>query len=210
MQRNRADFGKDAVRRRSWGLAGCAGSTPDTQPLPVVERNEFRSTPCKGAGWQPGPFATLSEKAGFAQRGTRFAETRSFRRGPHIAEKVVPPRPLLTSGNRHEAPAALAGLAREHTAATHGRLGELLGVSRRDSVPNRTRRFGRWLVVRPEVRGAPGRVGGAVVFPSGPATRKNQKPGLTPSSCKVLHDPKLLRASRVSCSGLLTDSPWRR
>jgi REP element-mobilizing transposase RayT len=59
---------------------------------------------------------------------------------------------LSRRGSRHEVRAALAYLAREHTAATHGELAELLGVSRPDSVPNLTRRFARWLVERAEVR----------------------------------------------------------
>jgi hypothetical protein len=59
---------------------------------------------------------------------------------------------LSRRGSRHEARAALAYLAREHTAATHGELAELLGVSRPDSVPNLTCRFAQWLVERVEVR----------------------------------------------------------
>ena len=59
---------------------------------------------------------------------------------------------LSRRGSRHEARAALAYLAREYTAATHGELAELLGVSRPDSVPNLTRRFSRWLAQRREVR----------------------------------------------------------
>ena len=59
---------------------------------------------------------------------------------------------LSRRGSRHEARAALAYLACRHTAATHGELAELLGVSRPDSVPNLTRRFVRWLAEREEVR----------------------------------------------------------
>jgi hypothetical protein len=55
-------------------------------------------------------------------------------------------------GSRHDARAALAYLAREHTAATHGELAELLGVSRPDCVPNLTRRFADWLTERQGVR----------------------------------------------------------
>ena len=52
---------------------------------------------------------------------------------------------LSQRGSRHPARAALAYLARRHTAATNGDLTEILGVSRAESVPNLTRRFEAWL-----------------------------------------------------------------
>ena len=55
-------------------------------------------------------------------------------------------------GSRQEARAALAYLARRHTAATNAELAGILGVSRPDSVPNLTRRFAGWLVERPDIR----------------------------------------------------------
>ena len=77
---------------------------------------------------------------------------------------------LSRRGSRHEARAALAYLARQHTEATHGELAAVLGVSRPDSVPNLTRRFARWLAERKEVRGRLGELGGAVAVGSGPAS----------------------------------------
>jgi hypothetical protein len=62
----------------------------------------------------------------------------------------VEPDDLSRRGSRHEARAALAYLARQHTEASHAELAGLLEVSLADSVPNRTRRFARWL----EDRGA--------------------------------------------------------
>src|SRR5262245_16865514 len=59
---------------------------------------------------------------------------------------------LSRRGSPHEARAALAYLAREHTEATHRELAGLLGVSRPDSVPNLTRRFARMLAERREMR----------------------------------------------------------
>ncbi len=59
---------------------------------------------------------------------------------------------LSRRGSRHEARAALAYLARQHTTAAHGELAKWLGVSRPDSVPNLTRRFSRWVAQRCDVR----------------------------------------------------------
>jgi hypothetical protein len=59
---------------------------------------------------------------------------------------------LSRRGSRHEARAALAYLARRHTAATNAELADVLGVSRPDSVPNLTRRFAGWLAQREAVR----------------------------------------------------------
>jgi hypothetical protein len=64
----------------------------------------------------------------------------------------VDPAELTRRGSRHEARAALAYLARQHTVATHAELAEVLGVSRPDSVPNLTRRFAGWLADRKGVR----------------------------------------------------------
>jgi hypothetical protein len=55
-------------------------------------------------------------------------------------------------GSRHPARAAMAYLARRHTAATNGELTEILGVSRAESVPNLTRRFEAWLSSDSKVR----------------------------------------------------------
>jgi hypothetical protein len=54
-------------------------------------------------------------------------------------------------GGRHEARAALAYLARRHTAAPNSELAKVLGVSRPDCVPNLTRRFAGWLATRADV-----------------------------------------------------------
>lgn len=59
---------------------------------------------------------------------------------------------LSRRGSRHEARAALAYLAREHTASTNADLVEILGVSRPESVPNLTRRFAAWLGTNRDVR----------------------------------------------------------
>ena len=55
-------------------------------------------------------------------------------------------------GNRHPARAALAYLARSRTAATNAELATFLGLSRAESVPNLTRRFGAWLTTNAKVR----------------------------------------------------------
>lgn len=63
---------------------------------------------------------------------------------------------LSRRGSRAPARAAMAYLARRHTAATNGELTEILGVSRAESVPNLTRRFAAWLssdsLVRKQLR----------------------------------------------------------
>ena len=55
-------------------------------------------------------------------------------------------------GSRHQARAALAYLARRHTAVPNSELAEVLGVSRPDCVPNLTRKFAGWLATRADVR----------------------------------------------------------
>jgi hypothetical protein len=89
-----------------------------------------------------------------ASRESRWIEAVELE---HVCEVVcrsyrVEPSDLSCRGSRHEARAALAYLAREHTVATHAELAKLLGVSRPDSVPNLTRRFARWLTEEPAVR----------------------------------------------------------
>jgi putative transposase len=59
---------------------------------------------------------------------------------------------LSERGSRHPARAAMAYLARRHTAATNGELTEILGVSRAESVPNLTRRFEALLAGNSKVR----------------------------------------------------------
>ena len=59
---------------------------------------------------------------------------------------------LSQRGSRHPARAAMAYLAKRHTAATNGELTEILGVSRAESVPNLTRRFEAWLAGNSKVR----------------------------------------------------------
>src|SRR5262245_32702881 len=58
---------------------------------------------------------------------------------------------LSHRGSRHPARAAMAYLARRHTAATNGELTDVLGVSRAESVPNLTRRFESMLLSDPRV-----------------------------------------------------------
>jgi putative transposase len=55
-------------------------------------------------------------------------------------------------GSRHPARAALAYAARARTVATNAELAVILGVSRAESVPNLTRRFGAWLATDAKVR----------------------------------------------------------
>jgi putative transposase len=59
---------------------------------------------------------------------------------------------LSQRGSRHPARAAMAYLARRHTAATNSELTEILGVSRAESVPNLTRRYEAWLSSDSRVR----------------------------------------------------------
>jgi putative transposase len=59
---------------------------------------------------------------------------------------------LSLRGSRHPARAALAYLARSRTVATNAELAPILGVSRAESVPNLTRRFGAWLATDARVR----------------------------------------------------------
>ena len=68
------------------------------------------------------------------------------------AEYEIEPSELSQRGSRHPARAAMAYLARRHTAATNGELTEILGVSRAESVPNLTRRFDAWLSSDARVR----------------------------------------------------------
>jgi hypothetical protein len=55
-------------------------------------------------------------------------------------------------GSRHPARAALAYLARRRTVATNAELMAALGLSRPESVPNLTRRFGAWLAADAAIR----------------------------------------------------------
>ncbi len=64
----------------------------------------------------------------------------------------IEPSEIGRRGSRHEARAALAYLARRHTAVPNSELAEVLGVSRPDCVPNLTRRFAAWLATRADVR----------------------------------------------------------
>jgi REP element-mobilizing transposase RayT len=59
---------------------------------------------------------------------------------------------LRHRGSRHPARAALAYLARSRTMATNSELAAVLGLSREESVPNLTRRFGAWLESDAKVR----------------------------------------------------------
>jgi hypothetical protein len=59
---------------------------------------------------------------------------------------------LSRRGSQHPARAALAYLARRLTTATNAELAPMLGVSRPESVPNLTRRFGAWLATNRRVR----------------------------------------------------------
>jgi putative transposase len=59
---------------------------------------------------------------------------------------------LSQRGSRHPARAAMAYVARRHTAATNGELVEILGLSRAESVPNLTRRFDSWMASDRQVR----------------------------------------------------------
>jgi len=68
------------------------------------------------------------------------------------AEYGIERSELSERGSRHPARAAMAYLARRHTAATNGELTEILGVSRAESVPNLTRRFEAWLSSDSRVR----------------------------------------------------------
>ena len=67
------------------------------------------------------------------------------------AEYGIERSELSRRGSRNPARAAMAYLARRHTAATNGELTAILGVSRAESVPNLTRRFALWLSSDPRV-----------------------------------------------------------
>ncbi len=81
-------------------------------------------------------------------RGVELGTVREVVCGAYQLE----PSALSRRGSRHEARAALAYLARQHTEATNLELARVLGVSRPDCVPNLTRRFAGWLTGRPEIR----------------------------------------------------------
>ena len=68
------------------------------------------------------------------------------------AEYEIEQSELSQRGSRHPARAAMAYLARRHTAATNAELMAVLGVSRAESVPNLTRRFQAWLSSDSRVR----------------------------------------------------------
>jgi hypothetical protein len=59
---------------------------------------------------------------------------------------------LSLRGSHNPARAALAYLARSRTLATNAELAAVLGVSRAESVPNLTQRFGAWLATDARVR----------------------------------------------------------
>jgi putative transposase len=59
---------------------------------------------------------------------------------------------LSRRGSGHPARAALAYLARRRTVATNAELAIMLGLSRAESVPNLTRRFGAWLAIDAKIR----------------------------------------------------------
>ena len=97
--------------------------------------------------------------------GERATATRSARESRRVqglsisqvseivcAEYGIELSELSRRGSRHPARAAMAYLARRHTAATNGELIEVLGVSRAESVPNLTRRFDSLLSSDPRVR----------------------------------------------------------
>jgi hypothetical protein len=59
---------------------------------------------------------------------------------------------LRRPGSRRPARAALALLARRRTVATNAELAIMLGLSRAESSPNLTRRFGAWLAIDARIR----------------------------------------------------------
>ena len=59
---------------------------------------------------------------------------------------------LRRPGSRRPARAALALLARRWTVATIAELATTLGLSRAESSPNLTRRFGAWLAIDAKIR----------------------------------------------------------
>jgi hypothetical protein len=64
----------------------------------------------------------------------------------------IEPAELGERGSRHPARSALVYLARNHTMATNAQLAAVLGLSRAESVPNLTRRFGDWLATDAKTR----------------------------------------------------------
>jgi putative transposase len=64
----------------------------------------------------------------------------------------IEPSELSQRGSRHPARAGLVYLARGHTLATNAELAAVLGLSRAESVPNLTRRFGDWLSTDAKIR----------------------------------------------------------
>ncbi|MHB1561489.1 MAG: hypothetical protein ACYC61_28910 [Isosphaeraceae bacterium] len=89
----------------------------------------------------------------------------------------IEPSELGRRGSRQEARAALADLARRHTAVTNSELAGLLGVSRADSVPNLTRRFAGWLAEAKDVRGRLAQLQAALPQPVG-STAKRKAQGM--------------------------------
>ena len=68
------------------------------------------------------------------------------------ASYEIEPKELSRRGSRHPARAALAYLARSRTTATNTELATVLGLSRAESTPNLTRRFGAWLASDAKLR----------------------------------------------------------
>jgi REP element-mobilizing transposase RayT len=165
----------DRRRRLEWVaaeelLASWAGEFGGSDPATAYRRYvtaglaEPPASPWSGAhhGWILGS-QEFAERMGELVRGSPPRERRREWRSiqgmdlGRVCEVVcreyeVDLSELSRRGSRHEARAALAYLARRRTTASHGRLAELLGVSRPDSVPNLTRRFSRWLAQREAVR----------------------------------------------------------
>ncbi len=113
-------------------------------------------------GWILGSRAFIDRVAGMVRGEPRRERRRESRliQGVSLAQLSgvvcrlyeIDPSELNRRGSRHPARAALAYLARRRTTATNAELMNVLGLSREESVPNLTRRFGAWLQSHRETR----------------------------------------------------------
>jgi putative transposase len=149
----------------SWGGAfGGAGPAGAYRRYVTAGLSEPPESPWEEAyhGWVLGSAAFLDRVRAMVRgepRRERRRESRLILGLPlsRISEVVcayyeIERTELSRRGNRHPARAALAYLARRRTAATNAELAAVLGVSRAESVPNLTRRFGAWLETDARVR----------------------------------------------------------
>jgi putative transposase len=162
-------------RRLEWAaydelLASWDGAFGGSDPAGAYRRyvtaglSEPPESPWKEAyhGWILGSGAFIERVRAMVRgepRRERRRESRLLQSLPlsRVSEVVcalfeIERKELRRRGSRHPARAALVYLARGRTMATNADLAAMLGLSRAESVPNLTRRFGVWLATDARLR----------------------------------------------------------